>query len=210
MPDGTKLTILNNISFQIRQGESVAISGPSGSGKSTLLALLAGLDRPTRGEVILDELRLNELDEDGLARARLGRVGFIFQNFQLLPVLTALENVLLPLELADKADARATALYCLDRVGLSERIHHYPNQLSGGEQQRVAIARAYAGHPAILFADEPTGNLDHQSATQVADLLFDLNREQKSTLLLTSHNLPLVQRCQRCLFIEQGQLHESQ
>lgn len=203
------LTILDDVSLKISAGESVAIVGVSGSGKSTLLSLLAGLDLPTAGSVRLDGVVLNELDEDGRARVRAGRVGFVFQTFQLLPSLTALENVMLPMELSATGAANGiepSACELLQRVGLARRIHHYPTQLSGGEQQRVAIARAFATAPKILFADEPTGNLDARTGHKVADLLFELNNEQNTTLVLVTHDEELGQRCERKLELEEGRL----
>lgn len=204
-PDG-KLTIVRDVSFQVRDGESVAIVGASGAGKSTLLALLAGLDSPTAGAVLLAGEDLTTLDEDGRASLRAERVGFVFQSFHLVPALTALENVMLPLELAGRRDARAGALEALDRVGLKERTGHYPRQLSGGEQQRVAIARAFVVRPAVLFADEPTGNLDTGTGARIADLLFDLNATSGTTLVLVTHDRALAARCQRMLIMEAGRL----
>ena len=204
-PEG-ELTILDGVSLAIAAGEAVAVVGASGSGKSTLLGLLAGLDTPSHGEVRLAGESLGGLDEDGRARLRGERVGFIFQSFQLLPSLTAVENVMLPLELAGSAGARAAADEMLDRVGLGARLHHYPNQLSGGEQQRVAIARAFVVGPQILFADEPTGNLDTHTGERIAELLFDLNRERGTTLVLVTHDLHLAERCGRRLELEAGRL----
>lgn len=204
-PTGT-LTILNGASLQVHQGESVSIVGVSGSGKSTLLALLAGLDEPTHGNVWLNGHSLESLDEDGRARLRAQQVGFVFQSFQLLSGLTALENVLLPLELAERDDAEALARHHLDKVGLVDRAGHYPSQLSGGEQQRVAIARAFASEPAILFADEPTGNLDIETGQLVVDLLFQLNAENNTTLILVTHDQALGKRCDRTLRMQNGQL----
>ena len=204
-PEGT-LTILDDVSLAVRQGESVAIAGASGAGKSTLLALLAGLDEPTRGEVWLDGLELSALDEDGRAAARAGRVGFVFQSFHLVPSLTALENVMLPLELAGRRDARDGAREVLNRVGLGPRIGHYPRQLSGGEQQRVAIARAFVTSPAVLFADEPTGNLDARTGARVVQLLFDLNAASGTTLVLVTHDRELAGRCGRVIEIDAGRL----
>jgi len=200
------LAILNEVSFSIAAGESVAIVGASGSGKTTLLGLLAGLDRPTRGEVWLNGEALGPLDEDARAALRGRLLGFVFQSFQLLPALTALENVMLPLELAGRGDAAAAAREWLSRVGLAERLEHYPKQLSGGEQQRVAIARAFAGDPVMLFADEPTGNLDGATGAEVADLMFRLNRERGTTLVLVTHDLALAGRCQRRLRLAGGRL----
>jgi putative ABC transport system ATP-binding protein len=194
------------VSFQVRAGESVAIVGASGAGKSTLLALLAGLDLPSSGRVLLAGQDLNSLDEDGRARLRAERVGFVFQSFHLVPALTALENVMLPLELAGRRDARAGAREALERVGLGSRVGHYPRQLSGGEQQRVAIARAFVVRPAVLFADEPTGNLDTVTGGRIADLLFDLNASSGTTLLLVTHDRALAARCSRMLVMEAGRL----
>lgn len=200
------LTILDQVDLEVAAGESLAIVGASGAGKSTLLGLLAGLDLPTRGEIWLDGQALHAMDEDARARARAGRIGFVFQSFQLLPALTALENVLLPLELAgmDQAEARARA--ALDQVGLSHRLTHRPRQLSGGEQQRVALARAFAPDPAVLFADEPTGNLDGDNGQKVADLLFELNARSGTTLVLVTHDTTLAARCQRSLTMREGRL----
>ncbi len=200
------LDILSGVTLEIKPGESVAVIGVSGSGKSTLLGLLAGLDTPTQGEVWLAGQNLTALDEDGRARVRAGRVGFVFQSFQLLPGLTALENVMLPLELAGVAQAEAEARELLTRVGLGERLTHYPRALSGGEQQRVAIARAFAGRPAILFADEPTGNLDTTTGARVIDLLFALNREQRTTLVLVTHDEALASHCTRRFYLDAGHL----
>ena len=202
------LSIVNDVSLQVFAGETVAVVGVSGSGKSTLLALLAGLDTPTRGSVWLNGERLDGLDEDGRARLRARQVGFVFQSFQLLPGLSALENVLLPLELAGKAGAVELAREHLDDVGLANRAGHYPAQLSGGEQQRVAIARAFAVEPAILFADEPTGNLDSETGGRVVDLLFDLNRDNGTTLILVTHDQALGGRCERVLSMSDGRLAE--
>lgn len=204
-PEGL-LTILENISFSVNQGEAVAIVGVSGSGKSTLLGLLAGLDTPSTGTASLDGKNLGELDEDGRAALRAQRVGFVFQSFQLLPSLTALENTMLPLELAGGTDAREQAMQILERVGLSERVNHYPNQLSGGEQQRVAIARAFASSPKILFADEPTGNLDQKTGDRIIELLFSINRERDTTLILVTHDKELASHCDRILELEAGRL----
>jgi len=204
-PEGP-LTILDDVSFVLDAGEACAIVGASGSGKSTLLGLLAGLDVPTRGRVLLDGVDLSALDEDGRARLRAGRVGFIFQSFQLLAGLSALENVMLPLELAGKSDARATAREVLGHVGLAERLTHYPSQLSGGEQQRVAIARAFGARPKILFADEPTGSLDQATGARVIELLFALNREQATTLVLVTHDEALADYCKRRVRLDAGHL----
>ncbi|MEI7969985.1 MAG: ATP-binding cassette domain-containing protein [Betaproteobacteria bacterium] len=200
------LTILDDVTFDITAGESVAVVGASGSGKTTLLGLLAGLDLPTAGRVTLAGRCLSDLDEDGRAALRGELVGFVFQSFQLLPSLTALENVMLPLELAGAPGARASAAEMLRRVGLAGRATHYPRQLSGGEQQRVAIARAFGGPPRILFADEPTGNLDAATGREVADLMFDLNRERHTTLVLVTHDEGLSARCGRRLRLAGGRL----
>jgi len=202
----TELTILTGVSFEVRAGEAVAIVGVSGSGKSTLLGLLAGLDTPSAGSVRIDGHDLFTLDEDGRAALRGRMVGFVFQSFQLLPAMTALENVMLPLELAGAEDAGAPARAMLARVGLSERLHHYPKQLSGGEQQRVAIARAFVTRPKLLFADEPTGNLDAATGQQVIDLLFELNHESGTTLLLVTHDEAVTGRCDRVLRLAAGRL----
>jgi putative ABC transport system ATP-binding protein len=204
-PEGP-LTIVDDVSLAILAGESVAVTGPSGAGKSTLLALLAGLDAPTRGRVLLEGQDLTQLDEDGRARLRAQRVGFVFQSFHLLPALTALENVMLPLELAGLADARRTAATALAGVGLSGRTGHYPRQLSGGEQQRVAIARAFVTRPAVLFADEPTGNLDTATGARVGELLFELNANAHTTLVLVTHDRELAARCQRVVRMEAGRV----
>lgn len=203
---GEALTILDDITLAINAGESVAITGPSGSGKSTLLGLLAGLDVPTRGEVWLDGQSLFTLDEEGRAALRARAVGFVFQSFQLLPGLTALENVALPLELASRGDAMDRAVHWLGLVGLDARRRHYPTQLSGGEQQRVALARAFAHEPRVLFADEPTGNLDARTGAQVIDLLFDLNARAGTTLVLVTHDSALAARCARQVLLEQGRM----
>jgi putative ABC transport system ATP-binding protein len=200
------LTILADVSFAIGAGEAVAVVGASGSGKTTLLGLLAGLDRPTTGEVWLDGSALSVLDEDARAALRARLLGFVFQSFQLLPSLTALENVMLPLELAGMDDPEARARTWLDRVGLARRLGHHPRQLSGGEQQRVAIARAFAGEPKLLMADEPTGNLDAATGRDVADLMFRLNREHGTTLILVTHDAALAARCPRRLSLEAGRL----
>jgi putative ABC transport system ATP-binding protein len=184
----------------------VAVTGPSGAGKSTLLALLAGLDLPSSGKVWLDGVDLTTLDEDGRARLRAQRVGFVFQSFHLIPALTALENVMLPLELAGRPDARAAARATLQRVGLQSRTGHYPRQLSGGEQQRVAIARAFVTRPAVLFADEPTGNLDTGTGARVGELLFELNANAHTTLVLVTHDAQLAARCARALHMEAGRV----
>jgi putative ABC transport system ATP-binding protein len=204
-PEGT-LTILRDVSFGIGAGETVAIVGPSGAGKSTLLALAAGLDLPTRGTVHLNGANLSELDEDGRALVRAESVGFVFQSFHLVPSLNALENVMLPLELAGHADARKAARDIIDKVGLADRWSHYPSQLSGGEKQRVAIARAFATEPAVLFADEPTGNLDSRTGANIMELMFELNRSSSTTLILVTHDLGLAERCDRVLELEAGKL----
>jgi putative ABC transport system ATP-binding protein len=204
-PEG-ELTIVSDVSLDIGSGESVAVVGASGAGKSTLLALLAGLDLPTSGKVWLAGTDITQLDEDGRARLRAQRVGFVFQSFHLVPALTALENVMLPLELAGRPDARRTATETLDRVGLRERTGHYPRQLSGGEQQRVAIARAFVTQPAVLFADEPTGNLDTITGGRIGQLLFELNANSHTTLILVTHDRELASRCGRALHMEAGRL----
>ncbi|HYQ99985.1 MAG TPA: ATP-binding cassette domain-containing protein [Casimicrobiaceae bacterium] len=200
------LTILDDVSFRVDAGAAVAIVGASGSGKTTLLGLLAGLDRPTHGEVWLDGVALGAQDEDARAALRQRLLGFVFQSFQLLPALTAQENVMLPLELAGAPDAVARAAEWLDRVGLARRRTHYPKQLSGGEQQRVAIARAFAGEPKLLMADEPTGNLDNATGAEVADLMFRLNRERGTTLLLVTHDADIASRCVRRVSLAAGRL----
>jgi len=204
-PEG-ELVLLDDLSLEIDKGEAVAIVGASGSGKSTLLGILAGLDVPSEGEVWLDQQALFKLDEDGRAALRQRTVGFVFQSFQLLPNLTALENVMLPLELGNTSNIDTQARDMLARVGLAERLHHYPKQLSGGEQQRVAIARAFVVKPKILFADEPTGNLDSATGERVIELLFELNREQGATIVLVTHDAALAQRCNRSFRIDAGRL----
>ena len=203
---GRELEILKGIDLEIKSGESVAIIGASGSGKSTLLGLLAGLDQASKGRVIIGGTDLGQLDEDGRALFRGQQIGFVFQSFQLLPALTALENVMLPLELKGQSDAREQAQYFLDRVELASRVQQYPRQMSGGEQQRGAIARAFAAKPAILFADEPTGNLDTRTGDHIISILFELNREQGTTLILVTHDQRLAQRCERRLCLEAGEL----
>ena len=198
------LTVLDNINFEVGAGESLSIVGPSGSGKSTLLGLCAGLDRATSGSVILNGIALDNLNEDRRAAVRNEFVGFVFQNFQLLPTLTALENIMVPLELQGKKGAEKTAQTLIDRIGLADRRHHYPTQLSGGEQQRVALARAFANQPRILFADEPTGNLDGENSNMVEQLLFDLNQESGATLILVTHNMELAQKTNRILQLRNG------
>jgi len=203
------LTILDDVSLDVSPGEALAILGASGSGKTTLLALLAGLDVPTGGEVFIDGFDLFALDEDGRARLRRDRVGFVFQSFQLLPALTALENVMLPLELSGRGDARRRAEDILRRVGLGQRLEHYPRQLSGGEQQRVAIARAFAPEPKLVFADEPTGNLDAVTGEEIISLMFELNRERHTTLLLVTHDERIAGRCPRRLRLASGRIVED-
>lgn len=201
-----KLTILHDLSLDLSRGDSLAIVGSSGSGKSTLLGLLAGLDLPSDGDIVLLGHTLGSLDEDQRARVRAAHVGFVFQSFQLLDSLTALENVMLPLELDGRADARQRGRELLERVGLGQRLTHFPRQLSGGEQQRVAIARAFAAEPDVLFADEPTGNLDTHTGERISDLLFELNRERGTTLVLVTHDERLAHRCQRLIRLESGHL----
>ncbi|WP_017939989.1 ABC transporter ATP-binding protein [Zestomonas thermotolerans] len=203
------LTILHPLSLDLQRGDSLAIVGTSGSGKSTLLGLLAGLDQPTSGEISLAGHELTQLDEDQRARVRAEHVGFVFQSFQLLDNLNALENVMLPLELEGRSDARLRALELLRRVGLEARLGHSPRQLSGGEQQRVAIARAFAAEPDILFADEPTGNLDTRTGEHISDLLFELNQERSTTLVLVTHDERLAHRCRRLVRLEAGHLVEQ-
>jgi len=202
----TGLTILDAIDLAVAPGEAVAVLGPSGSGKSTLLGLLAGLDAPTAGDVLLFDQSLSALDEDGRAALRAGRVGFVFQSFQLIPGLSALENVMLPLELADRKAVRETARAALERVGLGERLRHRPLELSGGEQQRVALARAFAPDPELLFADEPTGNLDGRTGEAVIDRLFELRAEHGTTLMLVTHDEAVARRCDRRLRMRDGRL----
>ncbi|MDF0605950.1 ABC transporter ATP-binding protein [Neisseriaceae bacterium TC5R-5] len=203
---GEPLTILQHASLTVYPGESVAIVGASGSGKSTLLSLLAGLDQASTGEVVLFGQTLSGLSEDGRALLRRDKVGFVFQNFQLLPQFTALENVMLPLELAGREDARVAAQQMLQRVGLSHRLEHYPRHLSGGEQQRVALARAFVIHPGLLFADEPTGNLDANTGRQIIELLFQLNAEEGTALVLVTHDHELASRCQVTYRLVDGEL----
>ncbi len=200
------LTILHELSLDLKQGDSLAIVGASGSGKSTLLGLLAGLDLPSAGSVTLAGHDLGSLDEDRRARVRAEHVGFVFQSFQLLDSLSALENVMLPLELDGRRDAREHARSLLERVGLGQRLSHSPRQLSGGEQQRVAIARAFAADPAVLFADEPTGNLDSHTGERISDLLFELNKERGTTLVLVTHDERLAKRCRRLIHLDAGHL----
>jgi putative ABC transport system ATP-binding protein len=201
---GRTLTVLNNINFSVEEGSTVSIVGPSGSGKTTLLGLCAGLDRASSGIVELNNIRIDQLSEDQRAQIRNQYVGFIFQNFQLLPTLTALENVMVPLELRKEKNIRARALDLLDKVGLADRGHHYPSQLSGGEQQRVSLARAFSNRPKILFADEPTGNLDAETSEKVVKLIFDLNREAATTLVLVTHDMDLASKTQRIVRIKGG------
>ncbi len=200
------LTVLDNVSFTLDKGSKNAIVGPSGSGKTTLLGLLAGLDRPTSGDVILDNNSLNSLDEQGLAAIRNKYTGFVFQSFQLIPTLTALENVMVPLELRGEKNIRGFAMQLLEEVGLKDRSHHYPTQLSGGEQQRVALARAFINRPAILFADEPTGNLDADTGDLITELIFDLNKTYQTTLVLVTHDMELALKTDRILKIRNGSL----
>ena len=202
-PEGS-LTILADVSLTVRGGETLAIVGASGAGKSTLLALLAGLDSPTSGRVLIAGVDLTDLDEDGRAAVRGRHVGFVLQSFHLIPSLTAIENVMLPLELRGRSDARAAAATAIEQVGLAPRAAHYPKQLSGGEQQRVAIARAFVTRPDVLFADEPTGNLDTATGQRITDLLFDLNRSSGGTLVLVTHDRALAQRCGRTLELDAG------
>ena len=202
-PEGS-LTILADVSLTVRGGETLAVVGASGAGKSTLLALLAGLDSPTSGRVLIAGVDLTDLDEDGRAAVRGRHVGFVFQSFHLIPSLTAIENVMLPLELRGRSDARAAAATAIEQVGLAPRAAHYPKQLSGGEQQRVAIARAFVTRPDVLFADEPTGNLDTATGQRITDLLFDLNRSSGGTLVLVTHDRALAQRCGRTLELDAG------
>jgi len=204
-PEGL-LTIVRDVSFHIESRETVAIVGPSGAGKSTLLAMLAGLDLPTSGRISLAGQDLTTLDEDGRARLRAEKVGFVFQSFHLIPSLTALENVMLPLELAGRSDARQLSADMLARVGLASRTGHYPRQLSGGEQQRVALARASVSRPAVLFADEPTGNLDMATGERITQLLFELNADSSTTLVLVTHDRSIATRCGRVLTMENGGL----
>jgi putative ABC transport system ATP-binding protein len=204
-PEGP-LTILAGVDLDVQPGDTVAVVGPSGAGKSTLLALLAGLDEPSTGKVWLNGAPFSTLDEDGRARARAQHVGFVFQSFHLVPALTAVENVMLPLELAGRRDAREAAREVLATVGLARRERHYPRQLSGGEQQRVAIARAFVTRPAVLFADEPTGNLDTATGERIMDLLFDLNKGSGTTLILVTHDPAIAARCRRRVHLEAGRV----
>jgi len=207
-PDG-QLTILDRVSLDVAEGESIAIVGASGAGKSTLLGLLAGLDVPTSGQVWLGPAEITSLDEDGRAALRAEKVGFVFQSFHLIASLTALENVMLPLELAGVEDAREAALHAIRTVGLEPRKGHYPHQLSGGEKQRVAIARAFVVQPAVLFADEPTGNLDNRTGETIIELLFRMNAETGTTLVLVTHDLGLAERCDRILFMDTGRIERE-
>lgn len=206
--EGGELVILHDVALSVRAGESVAVVGASGSGKSTLLGLMAGLDSPSTGEVFIDGVGLNGLDEDGRAKLRAGKIGFVFQSFQLLPSLSALENVALPLELAGRADAFDVGRHWLSRVGLTARAGHRPAKLSGGEQQRVALARAFATDPVLILADEPTGNLDAETGRQIIDLMFSLNAASGTTLVLVTHDEALAARCGRILRMAEGRLAE--
>ena len=203
---GESLVILHDVTLSIQQGESLAIVGPSGSGKSTLLGLLAGLDVPSRGKISLNGTDITQLDEDARAALRSETLGFVFQSFQLLPTFTALENVMLPLELVANSNAQEEAEKILNRVGLKKRLNHYPTQLSGGEQQRVALARAFAAQPELLLADEPTGNLDSQTGQRIIELMFELNQEHGTTLVLVTHDHALADRCDRILSLHDGKL----
>lgn len=204
-----KLTVLDNVNLNIQSGDSIAIVGPSGSGKTTLLGLCAGLDSATTGSVVLNGSAFEKLSEDERAAVRSKNVGFIFQNFQLLPTLTALENVMVPLELKKRKDAKEKALSLLQKVGLGDRVTHYPTQLSGGEQQRVSIARAFANEPLILFADEPTGNLDTETGEMIEDLIFNMNKEEGTTLVLVTHDPELAKRTNRIIHIKGGKIQEE-
>jgi putative ABC transport system ATP-binding protein len=206
---GRTLTVLDNISFSVEQGSTLSIIGPSGSGKTTLLGLCAGLDRSSAGTVELNNIKLEDLNEDQRAQVRNRHVGFIFQNFQLLPTLTALENVMVPLELRGERNVRPIAMDLLEKVGLAERWHHYPVQLSGGEQQRVSLARAFSNRPSILFADEPTGNLDAETSEKIENLLFDLNKQAGTTLILVTHNAELAARTGRIISLKGGKMVEA-
>jgi putative ABC transport system ATP-binding protein len=207
---GARLTVLDEVNLSVPQGEKIAIVGPSGSGKTTLLGLCAGLDLPSTGHSFLLGSDITELDEDGRAAFRNANVGFVFQNFQLIPSLTALENVMAPLELRGESDAQPAAERLLERVGLGSRSHHYPIQLSGGEQQRVALARAFINRPKILFADEPTGNLDGKNGGHIVDLLFDMNRSEGTTLILVTHDTSLAEHCDRVISIQDGRIQNDQ
>ncbi len=203
---GKSLRVLQNINFSVENGSSVAITGPSGSGKTTLLGLCAGLDKATDGHVLINNIDLKDLNEDELAAVRNQNIGFIFQNFQLMPTLTALENVMVPLELRGEKNIKSIALDLLDKVGLADRSHHYPIQLSGGEQQRVSLARAFSTKPAILFADEPTGNLDGETSIKIEQLLFDLNKQAGTTLVIVTHDLELAAKTNRIIKIKNGEI----
>lgn len=203
----SSLTVLHNVSFEVNRAASCAIVGPSGSGKTTLLGLCAGLDNPSEGSVMLNGIVLDELSEDEKAKVRNQHVGFIFQNFNLLPTLTALENVMIPLELQNRPHPRKRALELLEKVGLGDRVKHYPAQLSGGEQQRVSIARAFANEPAILFADEPTGNLDGETGATIENLILELNKTAGTTLIIVTHDLELAKRTDRVITMKNGKLH---
>ncbi len=208
--NGSKeLTVLENINFTINEGESVSIIGTSGSGKTTLLGLCAGLDNVSSGSIHLCQKELNNLSEDQRADVRNYNVGFVFQNFQLIPTLTAMENILIPLELQGKSDRTEVAMQLLERVGLADRANHYPNQLSGGEQQRISIARAFSNQPKILFADEPTGNLDEATGAKIEKLIFDLNKEQNTTLVLVTHDLELAKKTDRVIKLKGGKIIED-
>ena len=206
---GRTLTVLDNISFSIEAGSSLAIVGPSGSGKTTLLGRAAGLDRPSSGHIHLNGVQLDQLDEDQRAKVRNQHVGFIFQNFQLLPTLTALENIMVPLELRGEKKTRPRAMDLLEKVGLAERGHHYPSQLSGGEQQRISLARAFSNEPRILFADEPTGNLDDETSHRIVDLIFNLNKQAGTTLIMVTHNLELANMTDRIIRLKGGKIVEE-
>ncbi|PZX61477.1 ABC transporter ATP-binding protein [Hydrotalea sandarakina] len=206
---GKELSVLENINFSVEAGTTLAIVGPSGSGKTTLLGLCAGLDKPTNGKIWLNGQSIEQLSEDGLAAIRNKYVGFIFQNFQLMPTLTALENVMVPLELRGEKHAKTNAMELLEKVGLANRHHHYPAQLSGGEQQRIAIARAFANKPALLFADEPTGNLDAETSEIIVHLIFDLNRAAGTTLVLVTHDVELAAKTQRIIRLKGGKIEQD-
>ena len=205
-----EIEVLSNINLEINSGESVAIVGPSGSGKTTMLGLCAGLDQPTSGKIELAGKNIEDLNENQRAELRRDNVGFVFQNFELIPTLTALENVSLPLDLKGGTNTKVIAEALLNKVGLADRAHHYPSQLSGGEQQRVAIARAFSNNPSIVFADEPTGNLDEETGQHIEDLLFELNREKGTTLILVTHNLELANKAQRIIELKMGKLIRDQ
>ena len=205
-----EIEVLSDINLEINSGESVAIVGPSGSGKTTMLGLCAGLDQPTSGKIELAGKNIEDLNENQRAELRRDNVGFVFQNFELIPTLTALENVSLPLDLKGGTNTKVIAEALLNKVGLADRAHHYPSQLSGGEQQRVAIARAFSNNPSIVFADEPTGNLDEETGQHIEDLLFELNREKGTTLILVTHNLELANKAQRIIELKMGKLTRDQ